>query len=93
MGSENAFDICRDCMPGDMLVTGSPNGDDDPVVFHKPTTSLSIVNTHVMRAVPQGVIALVVSRHSGHPDWALVLCDEIVGWINALSVREKVCCQ
>lgn len=86
MGS---FEVCRDCVPGDMLVTDSPSEGDDPVLFHQPTTSLS-VNTHVMRAVPLGALAMVISRHSGHPDWALVLCDEIVGWINALSVSEKV---
>lgn len=86
----NSFDVTRTCAPGDMLVTGTPSEGADPVLFSSPRVGRLSVSEAVLRSVPDNALALVVTRLQGYDDWALVLCDGTVGWINALSVHEKV---
>ena len=92
MTTENAFDVCRDCVPGDMLVTDSPSSEnvDSPVLFQSPRLGRLSVSADAIRAVPIDAFAFVVARTRGYDDWAFVLCDGTLGWINALSVKGKV---
>ncbi len=92
MTTENAFDVCRDCVPGDMLVTDSPTSEnvDSPMLFQSPRFGRLSGGSGVIRTVPIDAFAFVIARTRGFDDWAFVMCDGTLGWINALSVKGKV---
>ena len=81
----NSFEVCRRCVPGDVLLTEDADDSGRALLYDIPRVSLTFNKEHT-RFVPVGAIALVVFRQARYDDWAFVLCDGNVGWINALSI-------